>query len=210
MIKKKWERFFRMEHNPEAMDNVSYLYREATHFTPRKLLHWDDLSLCEKTLIEMIGKRKNMSLGHVMDLSSAGISAAVSQRFRVLSWDRRESAKKNELYDTVLAIQTGPATLDLKDLLKNWWELVKPYGYMIFSLHLTPTQSGDTQTLWNLPDALKLFRNLSPSPSPITGSGQWGQFQGDRAVYTVFSLQKTEDPSCEGEFFLPLELFVSL
>lgn len=124
-------------------------------------------------------------------------------------------------FDLVCSFSCADWNVETTAIMNACWERVRPGGYFVISLRLTPERGvndmsrsyqyihfGSAQptsqeekanyVVFNWRDALVTFASLSPLPGHILGYGYWGKpsFTAvtfyDSLVFAVFALHKTE------------------
>lgn len=140
-------------------------------------------------------------------------------------------------FDTVFALSCADWNINTRGIINSCWKLVKPQGHLIISLRLTPHETindftrsyqfvrfdGHSQiaeqeekanyVVFNILDALSMFKNLDEPPGHVLGYGYWGRPSKSAVtpykelVFGVFALKKSENESSEAELCFPLSLF---
>lgn len=147
------------------------------------------------------------------------------------------TALEGEEFDLVCSLGVADWNLDSQGIINACWNYVRPGGYLIISLRLSPcsgindiSQSyqfihfGSTPltgqeekanyVIFNGIEALSLLGSLSPPPSHILGYGYWGTPSStavtiyDKLVFTVFALHKNQADKSQLEIHVPLDLLV--
>lgn len=140
-------------------------------------------------------------------------------------------------YDTVISLSCIDWNVEVEQMLRRCWDLVKPGGNLIMSVRLVPwatrmddqpIEDGEVAPymILNWSDYLRLINNLSPHPFQCLGFGYWGtpsptaQTPYKEIVFAVFSWTKpitsegveigdieTPNKNVKMELVLPRNLF---
>jgi SAM-dependent methyltransferase len=143
-----------------------------------------------------------------------------------------------EQYDVVVSLSCADWNIETRKIIEACWKRVRAGGYLVMSLRLTKGAglndirtsyqyinfSGqDTEpevanyVVFSFPEVLRLIKSLQPAPASIGAYGYGGTPAATavtpfkRLVFAVFYLQRRPaagGQGIEGEFTLPLDLFV--
>lgn len=244
--------------------NIEYKSKQIVEYYSTHRQSWKDYYNSEKWVLERLAEK---GLGDVLDVGCAcgGLGSALNQKFIVNSYtgiDINNDAiywaiKNNDLkiptnflvgdivnmdqntchYDTVISLSCADWNVETNRIIQACWEKVKPGGYFVISLRLTPKQSINdikrsyqyinffgsekepekaNYVIFNFFDILKLFGELDSRPELIGGYGYWGKSSPtavvpyDKLVFTVFYIKKRENcsDSIKTELNLPLDLLI--
>jgi len=126
-------------------------------------------------------------------------------------------------FNLVTALSVADWNVDATGIMAKCWEAVRPEGYLVISLRLTPERtvcdiSRSYQFIWfdptppppgveraaynvfNVDEALEWLGGLDPRPAAIDCYGYWGKPSAmahtpyDRLVFSVIALRKSNGP----------------
>lgn len=137
-------------------------------------------------------------------------------------------------FDTVISLSCADWNIETEKMVCALWRRVKHGGNLVISLRLTDksgindirksfqyiepegrTAGGEVANyvVFNINDALKMMKSLSPKPSLIGAYGYWGRPSQTavtcfkKLVFAVFYLKKGSDGECRLKLKLPKDLY---
>jgi len=246
--------------------NIAYKSRQILQYYRCYRQTWDEFYPSERWVFKRIDSETGR-LGDVLDVGCAcgGLGAALCERFVLNSYtgiDVNEDCIKWAIterplpvptrfvvgdilevdnideYHVVVSLSCVDWNIETNKMIASAWKRVKPRGYFVVSLRLTPEKgmndmarsyqfinfSGDEEkpeianyVVLNFKDTLRAVCTLSPPPDFVGGYGYWERPSAmavtpyDRLIFSVFYIRKGADNSSEGiktEFSLPMEVFL--
>lgn len=246
--------------------NIEYKSQQIKQYYQANRTQWSQFYPSEQWVFNRIMSEKANNLGSVLDVGCAcgGLRNALLEKAALLSytgvdingeaieWANRDLTQIiptrliagdilklafEQQYDVVVSLSCADFNIETSDIIKACWNTVKPGGYFVISLRLTPLEgindirqsyqyinfSGNeanpeiaNYVVFNFKEALGLFSNLQPSPALVAAYGYWGEPSSmavtkyDKLVFTVFYIKKAEKesgPSIASEMFLPLDIY---
>lgn len=225
--------------------NIKYKSKEILEFYSSHRKQWNDFYPSERWVFEKIAKKKN-NLGDILDVGCAcgGLGVVLDTKFKLRSytgidvhegsikWARSKIklkvpstfiagdiayGKKDNNYDTVIALGCADWNIETKKIIDSCWEKVENGGHFVISLRLTPKEginnieksyqlinfSGNAKkpeianyVVFNVNDAIKTFTCLIPRAESIGAYGYWGKPSQnartpfDKLIFTVFYIKK--------------------
>lgn len=246
--------------------NIPYTSKQIVEYYSRNRQTWGELYPSEQWVFDRIGRARGGFLD-LLDVGCAcgGLGSALSERLALQSytgvdinqaaidWARTErrlpvpttfiagdilQLPRNKTYDTVVSLSCADWNIETDRIISACWELVRPTGYFVLSLRLTPRQGVNdisrsyqliqfsessaepeiaNYVVFNFRDAFMLFRALFPQPALIGAYGYWGTPSPtavtpfEKLVFAVFFMQKGTGAEIEppkAELHLPVEIFL--
>jgi len=246
--------------------NIVFNSQEIVEFYSRHRQEWEEFYPSEKWVFRKIAG-KSGRLGDVLDAGCAcgGLGFALSRQFKLnsyagidihpgaIAWaiKHRKLAipssficadilglKGRKSYDLVVSLSCADWNIEVTKIMNACWERVRPGGYLVISLRITPGEGIDdikrsfqyvnfskrerspevaNYVVFNFKDILKQIKKLSPSAQEIGAYGHWGIPSSTavtpykKLIFTVFYLKKGKRNKFQGintEFNLPLEAFL--
>jgi SAM-dependent methyltransferase len=246
--------------------NIHYSSKQLVSYYQCNRQRWDEFYPSEKWVFERLFTETG-KCGDILDVGCAcgGLGKAFCDRFILDSYtgvdinqDAIDWAENNvdisvpvsfycgdivdldlgKLFDVVLSLSCADWNIETGRIINTCWSKVRPGGYFIISLRITPEKSindisksyqkinfsGEDKkpeianyVVLNFKDSLELFKTLTPKVDLIGAYGYWGKPSDtavtvyDSLVFSVFYIRKAKDTNCKStdcEFFLPVELFL--
>lgn len=248
------------------MENIEFKSRQILTFYSSNRKKWEEFYPSERWVFERIVREKG-SLGNVLDVGCAcgGLGNALSEKFILNSYTGIDICKdaiewsqqkpklsipatfirgdiiaidlSDKYYELVVSLSCADWNLETNKIINACWKKVKPGGYFVISLRLTPEKgindikrsyqyinfTGDEKdpevanyVVFNFRDALSMMGKLTPYPELVGSYGYWGEPSStavtpfDRLIFAVFYLKKSIDNSTQiinAEFSLPIDIF---
>lgn len=244
--------------------NIEYHSKEISEFYSCNRQTWEQFYPSERWVFEKIAGNEK-SMGHVLDVGCAcgGLANALLEKFTLASytgidinkdsidWAARErklgipadfisgdiiKLSTDKFYDIVFSLSCADWNVETKKIIDTCWSRVKPGGYFVISLRLTPDKgvndinksyqyinfSGKEKkpelanyVVFNCKDALRIFKQLKPAPELIGAYGYWSKPSHtavtpfDKLVFAVFYIKKPPkgyDQKTGFEFNLPIDI----
>jgi SAM-dependent methyltransferase len=246
--------------------NINYRSREISEFYSCNRQTWEQFYPSERRAFKKIAGRSKR-VGDLLDVGCAcgGLATALMEKFTLTSyagvdinkgaieWAIRErklgipatfingdivKLSINRDYDTVVSLSCADWNIETNSIINTCWSKVKPGGYFVISLRLTPNKgvndinksyqfinfSGTDKkpeianyVVFNFKDFLHIAKGLNPAPGLIGAYGYWGKPSAtavtpyDRLIFTVFYIKKHlehKEEEIKLECNLPLEVFL--
>lgn len=226
--------------------NIKYESKQIMQFYSSNRQRWEELYPSEQWVFSRVSTSVSGGMGNVLDVGCAcgGLGKALSEKLALCSYtgvdinnDAIEWAKQelhlpiptrliagdimdldlDQQYDTVVSLSCADWNIETLSIIKTCWERVKPGGFLIISLRLTPENgvndisqsyqyinfSADevnpevaNYVVLNFMDALGIMKNMQPAPESVGAYGYWGQpsktavTKFDKLVFAVFYIKK--------------------
>lgn len=204
--------------------NIKYSSRQILEFYKAERDSWEGFYESERRIFEIIAGNSKV-LGDVLDVGCAcgGLGAALCDKFTIRSYtgidvnrdavrwargNRRLSVpfvfiegdivdqKSDSGYDTVISLGCADWNVETEKIIKACWGRVRPGGYFVVSLRLTPEKgmndikksyqyinfSGKEEkpeianyVVLNRDRAIGMMESLRPFPEIIGAYGYWGK-----------------------------------
>jgi len=245
--------------------NIEYRTKEILKYYSSNRQRWEDFYPSERWVFRKIGGKKK-TLGDILDVGCAcgGLGVALNEKFEISSYtgiDIHKDAIKwainkqkltvpttfmaediieadlDNQYDMVVSLSCADWNLETNKIIRTCWKRVKPEGYFVISLRLTPEQgindikksyqyinfSGDegeqevaNYVVFNFREAILTMNELSPSPELIGAYGYWGNSSStavtpfNKLVFAVFYIKKSEHHDSDRNVMCEFNLPVEL
>lgn len=248
------------------MKNIEYKSEQISEYYSCNRQTWDEFYPSERWVFERIYKgRKN--LGDVLDVGCAcgGLGSAIAGNLKIDSYTGIDINKKaiawamenqklpvpnnfihgdmlnihlEKKYETVVSLSCADWNIKTHEIVDACWEKLKPNGYFVISLRLTPEKGVNNiknsyqhinfseskknpeianYAVFNFREALTLFKQLQPTPVVIGCYGYWGKPSAtavtpfEKLVFAVFYIRKGAGNSAADimtELRLPIDIFL--
>ena len=225
--------------------NIHYNTKEILEFYSARRRRWDEFYPSERWVFEEIVRQKR-TLGDILDVGCAcgGLGAALDEKAILdsytgidihkgaIEWANREQKLNvpssfiagdileldlDKRYDTVISLSCADWNIETDKIINTCWERVRPGGYFIISLRLTPGEGINDITrsyqriefsgrgkkaeianyvVFNFGEIVGMIKGLEPSPDVIGAYGYWGRPSPttvtpfNQVVFTVFYIRK--------------------
>lgn len=225
--------------------NIEYKSKELLKFYCCNRQRWEEFYPSEKWVFGKVAG-KERTLKDVLDVGCAcgGLGTALNERFILnsytgvdinkdsIDWARKEwrlpipvtfivgdivDLGMSANYDVVVSLSCADWNIETSKIIDACWKRVRPGGYFIISLRLTPKKgvndieksyqyinfSGDDKepeianyVIFNFRESLMMMKELNPLPESIGAYGYWGSPSStavtpfDRLVFAVFYIKK--------------------
>jgi SAM-dependent methyltransferase len=233
--------------------NIPYNSDEILAYYSCSRRAWEEFYPSERHVIDLLAARRSGSLGSVLDVGCAcgGLGEALSGHTGIdgytgvdiheasVAWaqDNLELGVSSrfiagdildldlaESFDTVFSLSCVDWNVETEAMLEACWEHVRPGGYFVLSLRLSPSTSVNdiarsfqyvdftganedaevaNYVVFSLPDAVRMLASLEPAPDLVGAYGYWGapsetaRTPFERICFAVCYVRKPLEPAEE-------------